>query len=408
MNELSSNRNCPVCDSVSKEFIIKIDFELFDGHPMNGGYDLVACKNCGFIYADTPVSQSELDRYYTDLSKYEDKILATGGGFTENDKNRLADTALLISRHISDKNLKIVDLGCSNGGLLKELMLLGYKNVTGIDPSAACVAITKDEVGCECYQYSLYNIPESIGKFDVVISTHVLEHLLDVRSAINIFSKLLNPGGYVYIECPNAANYKEVIHAPLQEFNAEHINHFTETAFQNLMEDFGFEKITTGDKVFKIASDQDYHAVYGIFRMASASSRSMNFDTTIKGDIQQYIDKSNAIFDQIKKHIATLPEEIPIALYGLGQFSFKLLKTAPFQKGRQTLLFDNNTMNVGKKINGAKILPGKDLLTEYKKGKFSIVISSLIHEAAIRKNIEDLFKKENEAAPVIIGFSALL
>jgi len=61
MSQIRLERNCPVCISSSKDSIIKIDFELFEGHPMNGGYDVVQCNNCGFIYANTPVTQKELD-----------------------------------------------------------------------------------------------------------------------------------------------------------------------------------------------------------------------------------------------------------------------------------------------------------------------------------------------------------
>ena len=116
MNEAYHNRNCPVCDSGSKEIITPIDFELFEGHPMNGGYDLVQCLNCGFVYADTPVTQAQLDKYYTELSKYEDKTISTGGGYTQNDKNRLIETAVFIGEQVKDRSLRILDLGCANGG----------------------------------------------------------------------------------------------------------------------------------------------------------------------------------------------------------------------------------------------------------------------------------------------------
>ena len=65
-------------------------------------------------------------------------------------------------------------------------------------------------------------------------------------------------------------------------------------------------------------------------------------------------------------------------------------------------------MNVGKTINGQKILHGSDILAEYRKEKFTIVISSLIHEMPIRKSIEDTFQKNSIIPPPIIGFFHLL
>ena len=404
-------RNCPVCESTLNKLIIPIDFELFDGHPMNGGYDVVQCSRCGFVYANTKVTQDQLDVYYADLSKYEDKTISTGGGFTQNDKDRLAATAIFLNDQLKDKSLRILDLGCANGGLLRELKNEGFENLVGIDPSSACIAITKEEVGCECYQYSLFDIPGNVGKFDAIILSHVLEHVLNVRQTISIIDKLLNDSGHLYIECPNAEFYYEVIHAPLQEFNAEHINHFTETAFKNLMGDYRYNTIITGDKTMKLPSDQDYHAVYGLFRKEKkvpGAAYSWQFDTAIKGNIEKYINDSNEIFDEIKETLNGLPNDRPIGLFGIGQFAFKLLKTDVFQHGRQFKLFDNNRMNVGKKINGVKIMHGDDILAEYRKDHFPIIISSLIHEIPIKNSIKAIFEKNGEEAPVIIGFSHLL
>jgi 2-polyprenyl-3-methyl-5-hydroxy-6-metoxy-1,4-benzoquinol methylase len=408
MTESILHRICPVCESASNQKICEVKFELFDGHPMNGGYNVVQCEACGFVYADTRVTQNELDYYYANLSKYEDKSIGTGGGFTENDKNRLIETAKFLAGYIKDKNSRILDLGCANGGLLRELKKYGFQNLVGIDPSDECVKITREEVGCECYQHSLFDIPDSMGKFDVVISTHVLEHLLNVRQSVSIIYKLLNAGGYVYIECPNASHYKDVIHAPFQEFNAEHINHFNEKSFQNLMGIHCFEKIFTSDKIFKISSDQDYHAVYGLFKKNPDYTYTVKYDNEIRDCIKSYINKSDEIFDEIIKTMETLPADIPVALYGVGQFAFKLLTTKAFQDDNDFKLFDNNRINVGKKIKGIEIMHGSKLIDEYNKEKFSVVISSLIYEVPIRKNIQKLFEENNIESPEMLGFSHLL
>ena len=102
-----------------------------------------------------------------------------------------------------------------------------------------------------------------------------------------------------------------------------------------------------------------------------------------------------------------MPADKPIALFGMGQFAFKLLKTAAFSNAKNLKLFDNS-MPVGKKIKGITILPGSDILKEYKKEPFSLVISSMIHEVSIKKGIHDIFVANNELPPEMIGFSHLL
>jgi hypothetical protein len=91
----------------------------------------------------------------------------------------------------------------------------------------------------------------------------------------------------------------------------------------------------------------------------------------------------------------------------MGQFAFKLMKTGAFQNARGIKLFDNS-MPVGKKVMGITILPGSDILKEFKKEKFSLVITSLIHEVSIKKGISDIFIANNEEPPIMVGFSHLL
>ncbi|MEJ7682712.1 MAG: methyltransferase domain-containing protein [Segetibacter sp.] len=402
-------RECPVCNSKEVRFLHSVQFVLFDNHPMSGGYNVVQCEKCLFIYADTHVTQQELDIYYKELSKYEDKNIGTGGGYSKNDKDRLVKTAEYISSYLPDKNARIIDLGCANGGLLKELKNLGFNNLVGLDPSSACVEITKNEVGCEAYQMSLFNIDESLGKFDLVILSHVLEHLLDLSSTINKLNSLLKEGSLLYVECPNASNYNKVIHAPLQEFNTEHINHFTEVSFENLFGLHSYQKICTGDKIMKIASDQDYHAVYGMFKKtAGISNYTIKPDKKVNDNILSYIYKSEKIFNNILDKFFGLDPSEPIALYGIGQFAFKLLSRLGLKNYNQIKLFDNNNLNIGKKIQGVEILPGKTIISEYEKAPFTIVITSLIYEHGIRKQIEEEFRNNSLNSPSIIGFQNCL
>ena len=408
MSNDTSFRNCPVCNANQAHFVKKINFALFPKHPMAEGYNVVQCIVCGFVYADTKVTQKDLDIYYTDISKYEDKKIGTGGGFTQYDKDRLIKTAKYFDEHIQDKSIKIADIGCANGGLLKELKNLGFNNLVAIDPSLACIEITKAEVGCEAYQYSIFDINSAVGKFDLIILSHVLEHILDIESTIEKLNTLLVDGGMVYVECPDAQNYAKVIHAPYQEFNTEHINHFNETSFSNLFSIFNYAKIDTGTKTMKIASDDDYYAVYGLFKKSNKAGHGVVFDNAIINGISEYIQKSDLIYNNVINEIAKIDEGITIALFGIGQFAFKLLADSVLKHRRNLLLFDNNVLNVGKSINGFPIHHGKEITSILTDKETVIVITSLIHEKDIKAGLLSAFEKENIFIPQILGFKHLL
>ncbi len=392
------NRNCPICNFGQNIIIEKINFILFEEHPINEGYDLVQCENCSFIYANVSVTQKQLDRYYANISKYEDKIISTGGGYNVYDLERLAGVAKYLSNIFPDKNIKIADIGCANGGLLEQLKKLGYNNIVGIDPSKSCVKITIEEKKIDCFNASIFDLDVSFGKYDLVILSHVWEHILDLNSAIASIEKILTPNGHIYIECPNAMNYKNTIHAPLQEFNSEHINHFYENGYLNFFGLRNYECTDIGSKIVKIASGEDYDAVYGIFQKSTNElNYQIKYDYEIIKSINEYILKSNKWFKEILNKIESeIVNEKQVAIYGVGQFAFKLLYEMVKKKpDLSLLLFDNNSLNVGKFISDFQILRGNDLINHIKNNRIKLIITSLIHQNSIKEKIISILNDKN-------------
>lgn len=403
MNNYS--RPCPICDFGKVKEIRKFNFTLFDKHPMHNGYLLVQCEKCGFIYGDTDVTQTVLDDYYENLSKYEDKSISTGGGYSIHDKNRLKSAAKYISSKFDNKEIEIADIGCAIGGLLEQLRNEGFSNLTGIDPSISCVEITQSEKKCKCYHSSLFNLKESFGKYDLIILSHVWEHILDLKSAIKSIEKILKPEGFIYIECPNAMLYKDIIHAPFQEFNTEHINHFTEQAFKNFFGVNNYSCIDVGNRVIQIASGEDYNAVYGIFQKNIDDSKfEISFDSMILNSVNEYLNKSEIWYEQILSKIFNeISNNENIALVGIGQFAFKLLNSINGSKYAGKIeLFDNNPLNVGKKINSNEILSGKVIVDQIQKSNAKIIITSLIYQEEIKIGLINRFKEIGLYTPKII------
>ncbi|HNZ28853.1 MAG TPA: class I SAM-dependent methyltransferase [Candidatus Goldiibacteriota bacterium] len=140
-------RSCPICGNGKESEILHTQaFKLPEGHVLSGydKYDVVACDECGFVYADTKAGQQLYDRYYRDMSKYE-------SDYTTVDINRYMDQAELIYSLAGKNALKVADIGCGNGGLLQALRLKGFNDVCGIDPSAKCIEYIKSN-GIKAYQ----------------------------------------------------------------------------------------------------------------------------------------------------------------------------------------------------------------------------------------------------------------
>lgn len=294
-------RNCPICGAIDVEVMHTQRFELPDGHPLSKGYNVVNCIACGFVYADTNVSQADYDRFYTDLSNYEDQKTSTGGGDNSFDGARLEITARQVADFLKNPDARILDVGCANGGLLKALKEIGYLNLCGIDPSPVCVENTR-RLGIEAYPGSLFK-PFPHGKFDCVVLSHTLEHVQEVRYAIRCISKILEPDGkqVIYIEVPDATRYIDFLYSPFQDFNTEHINHFSQVSLKNIMSRAGFEAVETGEKTITISPNMFYPAIYGLWKKpANRPKMKMETDTQLVIQIGEYIRRSRVILDAME------------------------------------------------------------------------------------------------------------
>ncbi len=382
---MKAKRSCPVCENFEVNLLYFQSFELPVGHPLASGYEVVACPNCGFVYADTSVTQADYDRFYAEHSKYEDAKTGTGGVDNPFDWKRQQETALQIAEVLQNINARILDVGCANGGMLKALKELGYTNLCGIDPSPVCVANTQ-QLGIEAHQGSLF-LPFEENAYDCVILSHTLEHVQDLRGALLWIEKRLKPGGMVYIETPDATRYVNFIYAPLQDFNTEHINHFSLTSLQNLMNTRGFAFVRGAAKDLTMGVDVFYPAVFGFWKKAEAIPVNLLKDKVLRQKIEEYITRSKQMMSEIDSRINELISRSPaLIVWGTGQLAMKLLVETSLARADILVFIDNNPINHGKILKGKPILPPAEL----SKQDAPILIATLLHHRSIAKQIREM------------------
>jgi len=354
----TATRPCPICGEARCEALHRQKFVLPEGHPLAAGYAVVCCTHCGFVYADTTVGQADYDRFYAQFSKYEDRQTSTGGGDTPWDAERLRDTAACIAGFLPDRQARILDIGCANGGLLAALRDLGWGNVRGVDPSPACVQNTQRLHGIAAHVGALSALPPGLGRFDCVILSHVLEHVSTLQAAVASLRDLVLPGGIVYAETPDAARYAEFVTAPFQDFNTEHINHFSLRCLANLFGGAGWASRAAGQKVILSAPRMSYPALYTVFaRDERTEPFSLTPDSELRGQIVAYIARSQAELDRISATIAAaLREASEVIVWGTGQLTMKLLAETSLGEARIAAFVDSNPINQGRRLRSVPIL----------------------------------------------------
>jgi 2-polyprenyl-3-methyl-5-hydroxy-6-metoxy-1,4-benzoquinol methylase len=122
---------------------------------------------------------------------------------------------------------RVVDIGCGNGALCRELARRGYE-VVGCEPSADGVRLAWSSAPeLVFHQLGVDDDPSVVGNesFDVAIATEVIEHLARPRSLPRFTKQLLRPGGHVIISTPYHGYAKNLVLALANKWDA-HLNPF--------------------------------------------------------------------------------------------------------------------------------------------------------------------------------------
>src|SRR5262249_55489870 len=315
------SRSCGACGATSNSVIHKQRFIVPHGYPLPASYSMVCCNTCGFVYADVPAVQEDYNRFYREWSKYDDAANSTGSGLNKYDAERLKFIAANLAQTLPSLNLRILDVGCATGGLLVALRDIGFRSASGLDPSPRCCEICRSQ-GFEAYTGTITAPPPTMPPFDCVVLSHVLEHVFDIPAFFVSVRNMLVPGGYLYLETPDATRYVDYLYAPFQEFNTEHINHFSQISLENTACRFGFERVIVQQKVLQTSEDQFYPAVFGVFRLLqySTDAERPEIDQGLRKAIAEYVYKSEARMKQIDCALRSqLAGQNTIVLWGAGQ-----------------------------------------------------------------------------------------
>ena len=133
----------------------------------------------------------------------------------------------------------VLDVGCGKGEKLRDFLFLG-KNVEGIDPSNSLV---KGHIKLGLKSKAGY-LKDVNKKYDLVILSHVFEHLNNLSESVNILANITNK--YLFIEVPG--NIKR-----LQPIQIDHNYYFSMNTLNHFILNDQFELIKMNS-----VNDNDY------------------------------------------------------------------------------------------------------------------------------------------------------
>lgn len=150
--------------------------------------------------------------WHDEIAQRFDRAYTRSRGFAERERI----WRRLIADHMPDR-ADVLDAGCGSG-IFSLIAAERAASVTGIDGSANMIAIASAEArrrGLEhvCFRQAMLETleQEPTGSYDVILSSSVLEYLVDYRSLVTTMGRLLRPGGTLVVSMPNAeALYRTV------------------------------------------------------------------------------------------------------------------------------------------------------------------------------------------------------
>ena len=105
-----------------------------------------------------------------------------------------------------------LDVGCGAGLLAEPLARLGAR-VTGIDASPEIIAVARDHAAATGLEidYRAGDVQDLEGRFDLVTSLEVIEHVADPAVFVKALARRVAPGGLLILSTPNATGWSRLM-----------------------------------------------------------------------------------------------------------------------------------------------------------------------------------------------------
>lgn len=281
--------------------------------------------------------------------------------------------------------LKILEIGCGKGNLLKILKNDGA-GVLGIEPSEPTQTVAK-KTGIKILRGE-FDPTFLTDRFDIILHYGVLEHVTDIRGFMSGQLSVLTHDGVVIFSVPDCT--EQIERGDISMFAHEHISYFTEVSLEKLASSIGAKTI-----VCRKASKGG--AIYSVWKKgdregADAPARIRDFIGIAKGNLK--------VFSNFLQKI--LERKLTLGVYCPGRFiNYHYLFR---DKMPRTRYFDDNPPAQGKYYPPIDVIvePRARLLKEptdivliMSRSFGKAILESLANEPALKKTtlllIEELF-----------------
>lgn len=274
--------SCNVCRS---DRIQKVDVD----------FNLCRCDACSYVFDSPRPSITEVARFYSQAGKYDSWL----------QQERARD---LLWRRRLRKLLphrapgSLLDIGAGIGQFLHHARPL-FAEVTGTEVSGVAVRIASERYGLKLLAGQVEDLNLPPRSFDNITLFHVLEHVHDPASLIDLCRDLLRPRGMMFVAVPNdvlawSATVKKAGKRlrlrPFQKFSPVlgiaraglsreiHLSHFTPAVLRQLLAKSGLAVVDESLDPYYVSTGVRLmmdHAYYALHRMLHGALKINRYET---------------------------------------------------------------------------------------------------------------------------------
>ena len=208
------------------------------------GFSYVSCISCGLVQMNPqPLLEEITRRYGEDYLAYE---LANEQAFLDLQLLALVDAGFdELEQSLTQKKPRLLDIGCAVGSLLVYLRNRGW-DVLGVEISRpqAAYAVEKRKLDVRCFPLEENQFPAA--SFDLVLASHLIEHLNDPNALIAEVHRILAPEGYFFVTTPNISGFQaRFFRERWRSLIFDHLYLFSRKTLSRMLRERGFviEKI---------------------------------------------------------------------------------------------------------------------------------------------------------------------
>jgi SAM-dependent methyltransferase len=247
---------CLVCESADVSQTVvqypnfgNIDFRLQNSDP----WVLRQCDHCSLIFRivnPNDRADSNVHHESTDCSNHRETHHLKVDAF-EAPMSLAFLQAEILSKQVGGQHLAVLDIGCYDGSLLREIFARHPKSI---------------RVGCDIQEYPHFDggersvfvhgfLSNVTGQFDLICLSQSLQYITNLDSFFANVNRLLTPGGRIFIQAPN------FVEKPCSMLLEDSLCHYSPASLTNMLNHFGFNSMELGCEwfprdVFVVAKQQ--------------------------------------------------------------------------------------------------------------------------------------------------------